>query len=178
MRAATLSAASSSSGSSGAAGRDERTTGSLLVPGVACGSLLHRLAGDGDIGRCRHLSVGRPPGLGRVLGTDLGGDLLEQFGALLEKVPDVLTTLAQAHLAIAEPGTALLHHPRLDGHVEDAARVGDALVVEDVELGGPERRGHLVLDNLDLDSAADDVEALLDGLDAADVHAHRGIELQ
>jgi hypothetical protein len=58
------------------------------------------------------------------------------------------------------------------------AALGDALVVHDVELGHPERWGDLVLDHLDPGAAADDVGALLDLLDAANVEPNRRVELQ
>ena len=50
--------------------------------------------------------------------------------------------------------------------------------VLDVELGLPERRGHLVLDDLDPDPVADRLGPLLEGLDPADVEPLRGVELQ
>jgi hypothetical protein len=56
--------------------------------------------------------------------------------------------------------------------------LGDALAVHDVELDLLERRRHLVLDHLDAGLVADHLVALLDRADAADVEAHRGVELQ
>ena len=50
--------------------------------------------------------------------------------------------------------------------------------VHEVELGLLERRGDLVLDDLDADAVADDVGALLDRVDAADVEAHGRVELE
>ena len=66
----------------------------------------------------------------------------------------------------------------LDPDVEDAALPGDALAVDDVELGLPERRRHLVLDDLDADAVAVRVAAVLERLDAADVEADRRVELE
>ena len=54
----------------------------------------------------------------------------------------------------------------------------DALVVHDVELGDPEGAGDLVLHDLDPGAGADRIGPGLEGLDAADVHAHAGVELQ
>src|SRR5579872_5499146 len=110
-------------------------------------------------------------GLGERREADLGRDLLEQVGVLAQEVTDVLATLTEAHVSVREPGAALVDDVRIDAHVEHAAGVRDALVVEDVELGGTERWCDLVLDNLDLDAAADDIETLLDRVDLADVHA-------
>ena len=58
--------------------------------------------------------------------------------------------LADAQVAVAEPGAALLDHLVLDPQVDELAGAGDPLAVVDVELGAPERRGDLVLDDLDL----------------------------
>jgi hypothetical protein len=58
------------------------------------------------------------------------------------------------------------------------ALAGDALAVEDLELGLLERRRDLVLDHLDPGLVADDLLAFLDRADAADVQAHRGVELE
>ena len=55
---------------------------------------------------------------------------------------------------------------------------GDAFVVHDVELGGAEGRGDLVLDHTHAGAVADDLGAELDGLDAAHIQAHRGVELE
>jgi hypothetical protein len=51
---------------------------------------------------------------------------------------------------------------RGNAHVDDLAFAADAFAVEDVEFGGLERRADLVLDDLDLGLAADDLFALLD----------------
>src|SRR5207249_4377744 len=89
-----------------------------------------------------------------------------------------LAALAEALLVEAEEGAALLDDPELDAHVEQPAVLGDALVVEDVELGDLERRRDLVLDDLHFDARADDLRALLDAVDPADVEANRGVELE
>ena len=56
--------------------------------------------------------------------------------------------------------------------------MGDAFAEDDVELGLAEGRGDLVLDDLDLGARADDVVAVLDGFDAADLDAHGGVEFE
>src|SRR5690606_30620136 len=66
----------------------------------------------------------------------------------------------------------------LDTQVDDLALAGNACTVHDVELYLLERRGDLVLDDLDAGLVADDLVALLDRTDAADVEAYRGIELE
>ena len=128
----------------------------------------------------------RPLGLGtstprvpsqRLL-ADQPFDLLRDVGRALEELARVLASLAQPRLAVREEGARLLDQPQLDGQVEQAALLGDALVVHDVELGHAERRRDLVLDHLDLDAAAHDVRALLDGVDPPHVQPHRAVELQ
>src|ERR1019366_5009519 len=109
---------------------------------------------------------------------NLVGDLLGELGVAAEQVADVVPALAQPHLAVAEPGATLVDDPRLDGSVQNTALVGDALVVEKVELHGTEGSGHLVLDHPHPDPPADHVQALLDGVDLANVESDRGIELE
>src|SRR5476649_1119068 len=127
----------------------------------------------------RAVGVGFDDGSDRRQGLHfhLAGDLLEQGSVLAEEIAHVFPALAEPHLTVGEPRAALLDHLGVESHVEHAARVGDALVVHDVELGDAERRRDLVLDNLDLDPVADDIEPLLEGIDLADVHAHRRVEL-
>ena len=66
----------------------------------------------------------------------------------------------------------------LDAEIEQAARGRDPLAELDVELGLAEGRRDLVLDDLHADAVADRLGALLEGLDAADVQALGGVELQ
>src|SRR5690606_39405000 len=64
------------------------------------------------------------------------------------------------------------------GHIEHASGDRDTFAVHDVEFGLAERRGDLVLDHLHTGADTDGVLAVLDRLDTADIHAHRGVELQ
>src|SRR5258708_170778 len=66
----------------------------------------------------------------------------------------------------------------LAAQVDDFAALGDPLAVHDVELDLAERRGDLVLDHLHADVVADDLVGLLHRAGAADIQAHRGVELQ
>ena len=68
--------------------------------------------------------------------------------------------------------------PCASAELDDLALAGDALAVHDLELRLAERRRHLVLHHLDAGHVADDFLAVLDRADAADVEAHRGVELQ
>ena len=71
------------------------------------------------------------------------------------------------------PSPGLLDDAEVGADVEQRALTADALAVHDVELGLPERRSHLVLHDLDPRAATDDLDAVFDGLDAADVEPHR-----
>ena len=65
--------------------------------------------------------------------------LLGDLGVGLEEVARVLATLAEARVAVVEPGAGLRQDAGGDADVEQAALAADALVVHDVELGHPER---------------------------------------
>src|SRR5688572_22451337 len=105
---------------------------------------------------------------------DLGGEV----GVLFDEQFGVLTALAEADVAVGEPGTGLLDDLVLDADVEELAGLGDAFAVADVELRLPEGCGHLVLDDLHLDARADHFLAFFDLVRAADVQAHGRIELE
>src|SRR5207248_6063218 len=105
-------------------------------------------------------------------------DLVAERGVAAQELARVLATLAEPRLAVADERARLAQDAHVDPDVEQVALLRDPLVVEDVELGDPERRGDLVLDDLDLRADADRVLPLLDRLDAADVHADAGVELQ
>src|SRR5690606_35590884 len=80
---------------------------------------------------------------------DLLLDLSGEVRVVLEELAGVLLALAQLVSLVGEPGAGLADHAVLDAEVDQAALAGDALAVEDVELGLLEGRGHLVLDDLD-----------------------------
>src|SRR3546814_5212749 len=66
----------------------------------------------------------------------------------------------------------------VDAKIDQLAKLGDAFVVENLEVRFLERRRHLVLDDLDARLVADHLVTLLDRAGAADVEAHGGVELQ
>src|SRR5438445_5586569 len=105
---------------------------------------------------------------------DLGADVV----VVLQELARVLPSLAHALAVEGVPRPRLLDDLVVDAEVEQVALLADALAVEDVELRFAERGGDLVLDDLDLGPAADDDVALLQGGDATDVDADRGVELQ
>src|SRR5690606_5300314 len=96
-----------------------------------------------------------------------GGDL----GVLAQVLARVVLALADALGAVAVPGAGLLDDLGVHAHVDQFALAADALAVEDLGDDLLERRRQLVLDYLDLGLVADDLVALLDRADAADVQA-------
>src|SRR5690606_12639422 len=101
-----------------------------------------------------------------------------EVGVVAQEATRVLLALTELVALVGVPGTRLAHEAVLDAEVDEAALARDPHAVEDVELRLLEGRGHLVLDDLDARAVADGLGALLEGLDAADVHAHRGVELE
>jgi hypothetical protein len=86
--------------------------------------------------------------------------------------------LADAFTVIAVPGTRLLDDLVVGAQIQDLAFARGAFSVQNVEVGFPERRRDLVLDDLDLGFVTDHLIARLDRAGAADVQAHRRVELQ
>ena len=84
-----------------------------------------------------------------------------QLGLLLEQSLDVLASLAEALVAVREPGPALFDDATLDGQVEQVSLARDSLTVHHIELGLAERRRELVLDDLDPGPSSDDRSASL-----------------
>src|SRR3972149_4645592 len=80
--------------------------------------------------------------LGRVDGL---GHSLADLRVVEQEAARVLPALADALALVRVPGPALLDDAALGAEVEQIALLGDAPVVEDVELGLPEGRRHLVL---------------------------------
>src|SRR5215216_900441 len=89
-----------------------------------------------------------------------------------------LAALAQPLAVIGEPGAGFFDDAGLDAEIEDLAHLGDAFAIHDVELDLLERRRQLVLHHLDAGLVADHFVAFLDGADAADVEADRGVKFQ
>src|SRR5690606_40927584 len=155
--------------------------------GAACAGL-HRPARPALVGDRRGTRAGSGlgvfffPGLlhhgGRELLTQRGLDLGGDGRVVLEVLARVLLALADAFAVAAVPGTGLFDQLGVHAHVDQFALAADAFAVEDLGDDLLERRCHLVLDHLDLGLVADDLVALLDRADAADVQAHRRIELQ
>src|SRR5262245_33245392 len=115
---------------------------------------------------------------GQQLLADLALDLPGDFRMLIEEGARVLLALADTLAVVAEPGAGLLDETLRHADIDDFAVAGDAGAVQDLELRFAERRRDLVLHDLDAGLVADDFLAVLEGADAADVQAHRGVELE
>src|SRR6478735_103016 len=126
----------------------------------------------------RFLGLGRGFDANAELFLDQALEFRRQLRVVAQEAAGVLHALAQLVAIVGEPGARLFDQAVLDTHVDDAALTGNALAVDDVELGDFEGRGHLVLDDFGLGAVADGIGALFQGLDAADVDADGGVELQ
>src|SRR5690606_32450368 len=105
-------------------------------------------------------------------------DFESHFGMFFQVFANIVLALAAARATIAEPGTRLVDGAGLRTQVDDFALACDARPVHDVELGLLEWRRNLVLDNLDTGFVTDDLVALLDGANTADIEADGRIELE
>src|SRR5215470_4144116 len=109
---------------------------------------------------------------------DLLLDLVGQVGVVAQEGAGVLLALSQLVALVGVPGAGLAHDPLLDPQVDQAAFPADPDPEQNVELGSPEWRRTLVLDDLDPGTAADRVGAVLEGLDPAYIQPDRGVELE
>ena len=109
-------------------------------------------------------------------------DFLLDFGAefriVLQEEARVLAALADALVVVAEPRAALLDDIKFGGEVEDGGFTGNAATIENVEFALGERSRNLVLHDLHAGTVTDDLFAVLDCSDAADVDTLRGVELE
>ena len=95
-----------------------------------------------------------------------------------QELARVLAPLTELLALVGEPGARLLDDLEVDADVDERALLRDALAVHDVELALAERRRDLVLHDLDARARADDVGAVLEVLDLADVEPDGGVELE
>src|SRR5664279_4493842 len=75
-------------------------------------------------------------------------DLMGDIRVLAQEGPHVLLALTQLLTVVRVPGASLANEALLPPDVDQRSLAGDALAIDDVELGLLERRGHLVLDDL------------------------------
>src|SRR6185437_81925 len=105
-------------------------------------------------------------------------DLVRHLSVALQIVARVVLALSYAIALVRVPGTGLLDDALRGAELDDLTLTRDPLAVHDLEFRLAERRRHLVLHHLDAGHVADDLVAILDGADAADVEADGGVELQ
>ncbi len=110
--------------------------------------------------------------------TNLLFDFVAEVYVVLQEQACIFTTLTDAFIVVAEPGTALLDDVEFAGEVEDGSFARNAHAVENVEFALGKRSGDFVLHDLYAGAVTDDFFAVLDGGDAADVDTLRGVELQ
>src|SRR5580704_11956202 len=105
-------------------------------------------------------------------------DLVGDIRVFLQELLGVLAPLPQTLALVAEPGARFLHHASLDAEIDKLADLRNAFAIHDVEFDLLEGRRDLVLDHLDAGLVTDDLFTVLDGADAADIEADRGVELE
>ena len=79
---------------------------------------------------------------------------LAELGFFHQRLLGGFLALADQLALELQPRAFFVHRAAVDAHVENAAFLVDAVVVNDVELGLGERRRDLVLDDLDADVIA------------------------
>ena len=97
---------------------------------------------------------------------------------LLQPGDRVVPALTNVVALVAIPGAFADHHTGLLGQVEQTAQGADATAKQDVEFGDPEGRGDFVFCHLHLGADAVLLGAPLEGLNPANVQAHRCIKLE
>ena len=97
---------------------------------------------------------------------------------MLKPGDGVVAALANVVAVVAVPSTFTDHHTGFLGEIQQASQGADAAAEQDVEFGDAEGWSHLVFGHLDLGANAVFLRGALEGLHAADVETHRGIELQ
>lgn len=112
------------------------------------------------------------------MSADQALDFVRQRRIFVQELLGVLAPLPKAVLTQVEPSAALADNVEFHTDIEDVAGAGDAFVVHDIELSLAEGRRNLVFHHLDPGAAADRLLAVLERLDTADIHPHRGVELQ
>src|SRR5580698_10865197 len=105
-------------------------------------------------------------------------DFCRDVGIGLEEAFGVLAALADALAVIGEPGAGFFDDAGLDAEIDQFAVLGHAFAIHDVELDLLERRRQLVLDHFYARLIPDHLVAFLDGADAADIEADRGVEFE
>ncbi len=96
----------------------------------------------------------------------------------LQELADVFLALTDSIFFVAVPGTGFVDDALRHAMLDDFTLAGDALAVEDLELGHPEWWRHLVFDDFDARLVTDDLVAFLYRTDATNVESNRRIKLE
>src|SRR5262249_8429416 len=126
-------------------------------------------------GACRWLLVRRLRVQARAhaeLLLDLLFDLVGEVGVVAQEVPRVLLALPELVALVGVPSAGLAHDRLLHPEVDKATFPANSLSENTSEFGRTEWRRALVLDDLDLGTAADGVGAVLERLDPAHIQPH------
>src|SRR4030042_2691608 len=105
-------------------------------------------------------------------------DFFSKVGVVFEIPFGTLPPLPEAGVTVREKGAGFIDDAHFDTNIKDVALLADAVVEHNVELGGAEGRGNLVLDYLSFDTTADSFVSLLDDLGASQFQSYRTVELQ
>src|SRR5262249_52935798 len=106
------------------------------------------------------LSHGRHVFAHTGVGPNLGFDLARQSGVLFQESASVILPLADPIAAVAVPRAGFFDHLVDYAEIDHLTLARDALAVEDVEIGCPERRRDFVLYHLDAGLGTDHFVAL------------------
>ena len=96
----------------------------------------------------------------------------------LKECAGVFAALAHAFAGVANPCAGLFENAFVHAEVDQVAFARNAFAVENVEFSFAERRGNLVLYDFGARTRADHSVAILDGLNAANVHTHGCVKLE
>src|SRR5689334_23210091 len=97
---------------------------------------------------------------------------------LLQEIPRVFPTLADALAFIAEPRPRFFNEVLCNSEVDQIALAGDAFTVKEVEFGFAKGRGNFIFHDFDSSPVADDGVAVFERADPPYFGANRGIKLQ
>src|SRR5262245_9444284 len=97
---------------------------------------------------------------------------------IFEELFSCFTSLADALAIERVPGAAFLDDADLTAEIDDLAVARNAGAVKNIKFRFLERRRHFVFDYFDAGAPADDIVAVFERADAADVHAHGRVKLE
>src|SRR5699024_2751150 len=128
---------------------------STLIVKLICGY------GDGTLRSLGGISLNAAHQLPHIL-PHLVLHLLGQFRVGNQEVLHAVLALTNPLVTHGEPAAALLDNLQLHSQIHQLAPLADALTVENVKIGFPERRCNLILYHLDTGLVADNIAAFLD----------------